>query len=289
MEEINQIHQRLFKMAKVFHQFCMQHNLKYFMLGGTMLGAVRHNGIIPWDDDMDFGMPREDYDKLITLREELQQPYTFNTHTKNKDFRYGFCKMYDESTTYIEQMASESQFIGGIYIDIFPLDYIGDDNKKAVRIARKIYKRRKIVSGIFSKGKRSTFIKQLGANMLNTLPKTNKWFDYPYRLLKKYNKENSSYFINAYGAWGEKEIAPKNWFEVPTLYKFENFELCGTKEYDGYLTKLYGNYMVPPPLDKRGGHSIAYIDFDMPYKEYVKKQNNKKEKDNEKNINIRDI
>ena len=192
----NEIQRKVVEMAKVFHDFCDKYGLKYYMLGGTMLGAVRHKGIIPWDDDMDFGMPREDYDRLIALKDKLDHKYTFNVHTDNPNYKYGFCKMYDESTTYLEQLTDETQFVGGVYIDIFPLDYIGKDYNKAIKIAKKIFFRRKIVQGIFANGKRSTLAKDFGVKILQLLPKKQKWFDYPYKLIKKYDKDNSDYYIN---------------------------------------------------------------------------------------------
>lgn len=118
MSNEDTLKQKLLDMAKVFHEFCMKHGLQYFMIGGTMLGAVRHKGFIPWDDDMDFGMLRKDYDRMMQLRTELPQGYSFNDYKTVKGYKYGFCKMYDENTTYIES-AQDTKLIGGVYIDIF--------------------------------------------------------------------------------------------------------------------------------------------------------------------------
>lgn len=269
MEKNDVLKNKLLEMAVVFHNFCQENGIAYYMLGGTMLGTVRHKGFIPWDDDMDFGMMREDYDRFVSLKYKFPQGFSVNTHDGNKDYEYGFCKIYDESTTYIEQGYNDKH-IGGVYIDIFPIDSAGDDYSNALKMANKIYKKSFVLSCIYHKGKRKTFLKDVAAKMFGLLPKGPKWFDWLYDTVKKFKGKQTKYVLNVYGAHVAKEVVPRDFFGKPTLYDFENTQFYGVEKSDEYLKSLYGDYMTPPPEDKRGGHNIVYVDFNTPYKEYKK-------------------
>lgn len=275
MENDKLVKKHLLAMAKMFHNFCIEHDIKYYMIGGTLLGAVRHKGFIPWDDDMDFGILREDYEKLKTLYNEVPEGYSLNFHEKNSDFQYGFCKLYDENTTYIEKLYDDAA-IGGIYIDIFPIDDIGDDLIKAQKLARKMDFRKRIVASIYAKGERSSTLKTIGVKLLSLLPKSTNWFSWVYKCVEKYKGKHSRYVLNVYGIYKEKEITERRVLGTPKLYDFEDTKLYGVENADEYLTKIYGDYMTPPPEDKRGGHSISYVDFNMPYKEYIKNHTDSK-------------
>ena len=266
---------KLLDMAKVFHEFCTEHGLTYFMIGGTMLGAVRHKGFIPWDDDMDFGMLRKDYDRMMQLRAQLPQGYSFNDYKTAEGYKYGFCKMYDENTTYIES-AQDTKLIGGVYIDIFPLDNIGNDLESAEKRMTTIRRRKWIINGIYQKGKRTTFLKTAGTKVLQLLPETPRWFDWPYRAVEKYKDVQTEYITNVYGVANEREVIPLSYVGTPKLYDFEDTQFYGVEKYDEYLTRIYGDYMTPPPEDKRGGHSIGFVDYDTPYKEYIRKEQRKR-------------
>lgn len=271
MEKDKILKERLLAMAKMFHNFCVEHGIKYYMIGGTMLGAVRHKGFIPWDDDMDFGIMRDDYEKLKDLRNEFLEGFSLNFYECNKNFQYGFCKIYDENSTYIEGLYDE-RAVGGIYIDIFPIDNVGDDLKKAEKIGSKIAFRKKVVAAIYANGKRSSSLKTLGVKMLGALPKSPKWFSWVYQSVEKYKGTDSKLVTNVFGVNNLKEIMPKEYFGKPVLYEFENTRFYGVEKPDEYLTRLYGDYMTPPPEDKRGGHNIVYIDFETPYKEYLEQK-----------------
>ena len=267
MEKNEILKERLLTMATMFHWFCSEKGIKYYMLGGTMLGAIRHKGFIPWDDDMDFGIMREDYEKLKEYRNELPQGYSLNFYEFDKNFQYGFCKLYDENSTYIEGLY-DVRAVGGIYIDIFPIDNIGDDWKKAEETGKKIAFKKKVVAAIYAKGARSSSIKTLGVKILGLLPKSPKWFAWVYDSVKKYRRKDTKIVTNVFGAYTIKEILPKEFFGEPVLYPFENTEFYGVEKAHEYLSRLYGDYMTPPPEDKRGGHNIVYVDFEKPYKEY---------------------
>ena len=119
MERDNKLKPMLVEMMGWFHNFCVNHNLRYYAAGGTMLGAIRHKGFIPWDDDIDIVMPRTDYEKLEQLmKNQVCKRYLLETpNTDAKDFFYTFSKLYDTETTLIEN--TKYKIKRGIYLDIF--------------------------------------------------------------------------------------------------------------------------------------------------------------------------
>ena len=135
---MTEMQKRLFNMFKWFDSFCRDNNLIYYAVGGTLLGAVRHEGFIPWDDDIDVGMPRKDYELLTTkMGTEIQDHYILETvHSMDKSYCYTFSKLYDTNTTLVENVRSKLK--RGIYIDVFPIDGIGKGNEPDLEWYHKI-------------------------------------------------------------------------------------------------------------------------------------------------------
>ncbi|SEH64783.1 lipopolysaccharide cholinephosphotransferase [Ruminococcus flavefaciens] len=277
----DELHERLLTMAKYFHAFCEENNIDYYMLGGTMLGAVRHKGFIPWDDDMDFGIPRSDYDRFIQLFNEKSKPeYELRFYKNAKNSPMHYAKLIDNRTTLIE--CNYHNYIEGLYIDIFPLD-VADKNNISERIRNKrimikhsliinhcsTISEREIINGRgIAKGLLKIIIKKY-AQMRNL----NKLHNSLEELMTKRKDDNLGYIANYLGAWGEREIVPKSTMGVPVLYQFDDTQLYGPEDYDGYLKSLYGKYMELPPKEKRiFKHSFYYLNLNRPYRKY----NNKK-------------
>lgn len=127
---MNEIQKTLFKMMEEIHRLCVDNGLKYYMVGGTMLGAVRHKGFIPWDDDMDISMPREDYDQFINLPRNTLPEWMEIKRPLENDINLGYSKVMNRNTTLVEAFMKEK--VGGVFIDIFPLDGIENNYYKAV-------------------------------------------------------------------------------------------------------------------------------------------------------------
>lgn len=268
--DIEVIQSKLLEMAKNFHQFCVENELTYFMIGGTQLGAVRHKGFIPWDDDMDFGMPREDYEKLLAIRDK-QTKYEFKEYRHNPDFKYAFIKMYDPNTTMIEKCGDASELVGGLFIDIFPLDGAGNDLKKAEKKYRRVYLAKRVLNGNLAQRYEHNKLKNFLVKFVKNI-KTSKIFDFGYNTYKKFTYKDSSVVGNLFGVKHQKELMAKEIFGNPVLYDFEDTQFYGVADYDAYLTRIYGDYMVLPPENKREKHAIEYLNFDLPYREYSKSQ-----------------
>ena len=253
-------------MLKWFHEFCKNNDIRYFAIGGTILGAVRHQGFIPWDDDIDIGMPRSDYIKLIDImRKKTDSQYVLESPLQNIDFVYSYSKLYDTSTTLIENTRKGVK--RGIYLDIFPLDGIGNSLKESVRNFKKIDFRNNLLSSrVCALNHRRKWYKNMAIVMFSCLPKfilsKEKLIKSIENLCLKNNYDSSKYVGNLVGNWHEKEIMPKECFGEPKLYKFENLEIFGPENYDAYLQNLYGDYMKLPPKEKQVSHH-DYIKIDL--------------------------
>ena len=273
---MNKQQEMIFELMKWFHSFCEKNKLTYFMLGGTMLGSIRHSGFIPWDDDADFGMPRPDYERFVELTHNMnasdQWPIVESYKNSNCDFPYYFLKIYDPNTTLIEE--SRTPIVRGIYIDIFPLDGLGTDYNRAHKYEKKCFAIINFYNAKrFALSKKRSFLKNVAILFARMLPPYGKSFC---NISKKLNDlvqdkdyYQSDYITNFFGAWQKKESMEKVIFGVPKLYKFESSIFYGPELSHEYLRHLYGNYMELPPIEKRGlHHSYIYCDLNEPYKGY---------------------
>lgn len=260
---------RLTDMLGWFHKFCVENNLTYYALGGTMLGAARHQGFIPWDDDVDVGMPRRDYERLAELMKgkAFEEKYVFeDPSTPAKEYNYAFSKIYDTETTLIEN--NRYSIKRGLYLDIFPLDGIGNSLEESVSRFKKVkkqYNQLLLRTAGFRKGRK--LYKNLGVALYRLVPGSpKKTLNKLVNTCKKYDYDDSTYIANLLGAWGVREVMPKKCLGTPTLYKFEDIEIFGAEKYDDYLTTVYGNWRQPPPPEKQvSHHDFVYIDLEKSY------------------------
>lgn len=247
---------KLVQMLKDFHAFCVKHNLCYYVIGGTCLGAVRHQNIIPWDDDVDVGMPRQDYQRLLEIvkTEPIGENYIVEAPLEKEDNDYLWAKMYNKTTTLIE--LTKKKIKRGVFIDIFPLDGAGDDFKKAERHVHKITRVRNVfrvkISMVLPRRK---FYKNLFIILFRWLPiNTKKLIKKIINMSQQWGFDSSEYVANFVGAWGVREISRKEWFGEPKLYDFAGAKVYGPSNADAYLTAVYGDYMQLPPEEKRVSH-----------------------------------
>ena len=248
IDNINEIHNILLGIAKDFHRVCVANDIPYYMLGGTMLGAIRHKGFIPWDDDMDFGVPRPFYNKLVLkLTDELSAPYRCCSYKNNDSVFSAIIKIEDSRTVSLDprvRIPLEKQI--GLNIDIFPLDYCKADDE----VLKKIHRMWIIYQTIYVGNGGSSKWKNCIKTILSTLcPISRK------KMLDRMHAELSNLaegpmLSNVFGAWKEKEIIPIEWYGTGSIFSFEDCEFYGIRDYDKYLTKLYGDYMTPPKKDK---------------------------------------
>lgn len=251
IESIEELHVILLDMAKAFHAICEEEGIPYYMIGGTLLGAVRHKGFIPWDDDMDFGVPRSYYDRLKdVLCEKLPDCYSVLTEDDGI-VASGFFKIVDNRTIQSHQWDEDSEKQFGVNIDIFPLDRVKNKwKRKLIDILLKIqgYK-------LFDATERP-FLKRVAARIVKFLFFWQKR-DGMTTFIEKYLVEKDGSFItNNYGIYGSRETVPADYFGKPTTMVFEDTQLCGVEKPHDYLSSIYGEYMKLPPKEKQHIHII---------------------------------
>jgi lipopolysaccharide cholinephosphotransferase len=261
LEETQQIYLEL---LREFDQVCATYALRYDLCGGSMLGAVRHQGFIPWDNDIDLSMPRPDYERLLQLQREgkLQLPkHREVVSERTQTFPRHFARYIRHDVKRVSEMAEDwdCPYIG---IDIFPLDGIPTDEKAFARQVKKIRRLRRFLltsvekAGTSRRGKGAALIKNLYRPILRTIGS----YRFAHMLDKECRRvdyETAEYVGIITGMYGLKERWRKADMLPQTQFSFEGLSVPGFANYDIYLTNLYGDYMKLPPEDKRVPHCDA--------------------------------
>lgn len=252
IKSVKELQGVLLGIAKVFHQICVEENIPYYMVGGTMLGSIRHGGFIPWDDDMDFAVSRKDFERLLKiLPERLPAPYRMLTR-KDTASVTGFLKISDERTLHVYRWTDGQERDYGVDIDIFQLDPA--TSKTRGRIKDFILKMRGY--RVLSAKNRS-----LSKKILAYLIKTAFFFvsrDMIYNFIERHLVEKKGELIaNTYGGTAKAETMPREYMGEPRLYKFEDTQFYGVAMPEEYLTSLYGDWKTLPPEDKRHDHIVS--------------------------------
>ena len=255
-----------------FDAICKKYHFTYYIIYGALLGAVRHQGFIPWDDDFDVAMPRDDYEKFIRLSHEFKDPYFLQTPYTDPEYFYSFAKIRNSRTTGVVKMFQYAKFNHGIWISVFPLDH-WDDNG-----GRERYEQiRKLVIDC------STYMRINNPNLDEKNRERvatyhgNPLRDYEeiQRLASSCKDPNSKYLMTAVitqGRYDHKLLYAEDFASTVDL-DFEGLKLKAPIGYDRYLRDGYGDYMQFPPLEKRGvWHDGTVFDADLPYKEYLRRQ-----------------
>ena len=273
MNKISEMQSMMLDMIKWFHEFCRINGIDYYVIGGTMLGAARHHGFIPWDDDIDVGIPRKDYERLLNEKKILfknEQRYCLESYRdKNADFEYSYAKLYDTNTTLVENCRLRTK--RGIFIDVFPLDGIGSDREDALQNYSKIQKYLNFLMTRTCEIRKSRkFIKNVAIIISRLIPNSlisnNKIISKINNMCASRDYEGSAYVGNLVGNWGKKEIMSRSFFGKPTLYDFEDTKVFGPENYDDYLKNVYNNWRQLPPLDKQvSQHDFLLLDLHKSY------------------------
>lgn len=264
--ELRDIQLEALKILDEFVSLCERNDLNYYISGGTYLGAVRHKGFIPWDDDVDVAMPRKDFNKFLAIAEqELPPDYKINHFSRQRDSMFYVPKIENEQFKMVTRIAQKERIIN-LWIDVFPLDGLPENG-----IMRKLHcARLMILRGEY----KLAFFDQL----VNYKNKDRPWYENAiislaqrinlsrlfdsYRIMKrldrvlsKYDFYDSTYVLNFMGSYKLKSILNRpEIYADGASFEFEGRSFNGPKDYDRYLTHIYGDYMKLPPMEQRNWH-----------------------------------
>lgn len=272
-EYLPELQRHLCETMKAFIALCQKHHLTYYACGGTAIGAVRHQGFIPWDDDIDVYMLREDYERLLALANSLEGDYELVNYRTSKDYYFVFSKFSHKYSTIKEH--EHFDHIMGVYIDIFPLDVCDGYTPKTIEFGN----RYKEIGDMYTFALKTTTSKQFRAmlrgNFQAIKDHISRRFKYrPEKFrrelmlmdseLTKNSLEEGAY-LYSYG-WEyvlPNEVFERKWFEETVEMLFEDFTIHMPIGWHEYLTAQYGDYMcLPPEEERKTHHSHYYINLD---------------------------
>ena len=253
--------------AKEIKRVCDKNAIDYTMIGGTLIGAVRHKGVIPWDDDMDFVMTRHNYERFLEACEvDLQEQFEVVNWRSNSNYGNGFTKIMLKGTEAIEEGKENVQYPHCIFVDVFPFDNIPDSRLKQLYQKWKTYFCiRMIQQKEGSTRKYNSTKKKMAYSILKCLSHGFS-ADFLIRVCEKemsrYKNCQTNQMTSMTGYYGyEKEKIEKGLFQEYIELPFEDTTFKAIKEYVRYLSQVFGNYMELPPVEKRRSHGLVYVDF----------------------------
>ena len=263
-KDIEKMRQVQLKILNAFVDVCEKNNLNYFLIAGTLLGAVRHKGFIPWDDDIDVGMPRADYDKFAEIaNQELPSTMFYQSIETEPEYRYFFSKIRYNNSKFTENHSKHLNINHGVYIDVFPIDGCSNSYKLATKhMKRFLFLRRLYSIDILSRSEKNVGIKaKLGARVLKIyagMLGDKRILKRADKLIKRYSTEESELWAALPGTYRNKEIHKREIIFDRTIPKM-TAEFCGQKYVSvskpkEYLKGMYNNYMELPPVEKRISH-----------------------------------
>lgn len=268
-----------FNILQAVLSVCEQLNVSYYLICGSALGAVKYGGFIPWDDDIDIGMLRDDYMKFVTKAPQLLPAHLF-LQSYLTDFLYPqiYSKVRDSRTTYIEKNSERLNIHHGVYIDIFPLDgYPQNRNKhKCFEQKKRIFRFLCECNYDFDRSTKAKWA--VNALRFFGVQKYSKYIASQYqRFISRYDASTSNLICN-HGNWqGKLEYAPHWHYGKGTWATFEGLQVRVPEHYDAYLTQKYGDWRADLPADQRAGHHYyAVCDVTRPYTDYIEKLPNGK-------------
>lgn len=240
------------------HRICVQHRITYYIIGGTLLGAVRHKGFIPWDLDIDIAMPREDYDRFKEISQtELPEVYSYLDYQSHRNYirPHALVVRNDTKIHFKYDHLNPKLYDLGVYVDIFPLDNAPDDQKLREKQAKRLNKIRQLKGHrmfySYSYKAWRRYAHYAIACLLSWIP-VKKINRYQQELMQKYRNEQTKCLCSMASHYAyKKQCMPREIYGEPTLLEFEGRNYYAPAQYEAYLSRLYGDYMKLPPIEEQ--------------------------------------
>jgi len=262
-EQLHQVQKTLLEILCEVRRICEKENIRYTIIAGTMLGAVRHDGFIPWDDDADVAMLRPEYEKFrAACEKELDKnQFYFQDHTVTPGYRWGYGKLRRTGTEFLRNGQEHMPYEQGIFVDIFPLDTVPEKNRQ-----RKIHNfhctliRKTLWSEVGRLTEKNAFIKFI-FKLLSKIPL--KYVITHYENFRdKHNKKTSRWVrILTFPTPNKEHGYLRRWYENTAEYVFENETFVGIKDFDEYFTFKFGDWRELPPEEQRKTHPVSKLRF----------------------------
>ncbi len=268
---MNDLQRTEFEILKEVLRVCDLLHIPYFLVCGSALGAAKYKGFIPWDDDIDIGIMREDYERFLQQAQKHLPAHLFlQTFRTDPAYPQFYAKVRNSNTTYIEKSVAHIPMNHGVYIDVFPLDGLPKNPKQQKRLLRKL-NFFKLTQTCAYQGDKSFKLKCLTAvfRIFGVHKRLNSRLEKIDALLNDLHDPASDTICN-HGNWqGSLEFADKNQYGRGSLAFFEGLEVRIPEQYDAYLTQKYGKWKEDLPDDQKQGHHFSLrCDLSRPYSEF---------------------
>lgn len=273
--EMKQVWNIELEMMEKVHEICKENNITYSLAGGSLLGAVRHKGYIPWDDDIDIIMLRKDYEKFLEIaQKQLEYPFFVQYYKTEKYYPRGHAQIRNSETTAIINGDEYNQFNKGIFIDIFPLDNIPENEKEKKRFLNKLVKTKRKLKRFYNIDSNSIikhYVKKIIKKVKYTFVNYNKEIEKFEKMLKTYNDRETKQ-CGALGFRPDEFKYQTEWFEKTIEVPFENITVKIISNYDEALKRQYNDYMEIPKNKNGSVHGKVIFNTKESYKIYNKEE-----------------
>lgn len=261
--KIEEIQDILIELMQEVHKFLREKEIPYYMLGGSTLGAVRHGGFIPWDDDIDIGMLRKDYEKFLSCAHEFSANYDIANYRFTKNCDHCLTRIYVKNTCMDAKSIRNTKLDKRLYFDIFPIDVVPKDKEERDKFEKKILSKKRLIGYIDARIYNSSFLSKVAKNIISFIlrPFRKTILKKTEKIMRKYEKQETGLVCSLCSQYRfSKQVMPIETYGKPKLMKFEDDEYFVPEKTDQYLTTLFGeDYMVVPPVEKRRKGYPIYI------------------------------